>query len=123
MAKRCGWAGTGSPNRALRPAQRHDRKTAVPIPKFARARGTISCELRNQRDTSNSMILVPLFESEVRNCPCSTMRANFGFGALGYLRNAAIGAFGEGVGEAPPRRYRSAKHDSRRLSRARLPPQ
>src|ERR1043166_9728987 len=33
---------------------------SVPIPKFANARGTLSCELRNHRDTSNSMILVPL---------------------------------------------------------------
>ena len=34
--------------------------TIIPIPKFARTRGTLLCELRNQRDTSNSMILVPL---------------------------------------------------------------
>src|ERR1700704_1905149 len=34
--------------------------TAVPIPKFAYPGGTLSCELRNQRDTSKSMILVPL---------------------------------------------------------------
>src|SRR5712691_12506385 len=33
---------------------------SVPIPKFASTRGTLSCELRNQRDTSNSMIPVPL---------------------------------------------------------------
>ncbi len=32
----------------------------VPIPKFAGTRGTLSCELRNQRDTSNSMLRVPL---------------------------------------------------------------
>src|SRR6266849_9565219 len=98
MAKRCGWVGTGSPNRALRPAQRYDRKTGVPIPKFASARSTISCELRNQRDTSKLYDSSAPFEPEVRNCPCSTMRANFGFGALGYLRNAAIGAFGKGSG-------------------------
>ncbi len=30
------------------------------IPKFANTRGTFSCELRNQRATSNFMILVPL---------------------------------------------------------------
>ena len=34
--------------------------TSVPIPKLANTRGTFSCELRNQRDTSKSMILVPL---------------------------------------------------------------
>src|ERR1043166_7181386 len=33
---------------------------SVPIPKFANAGGTLSCELRNQRDTGKSMILVPL---------------------------------------------------------------
>src|SRR2546429_5275509 len=33
---------------------------SVPIPKFANTGGTLSCELRNQRDTSKSMILVPL---------------------------------------------------------------
>ena len=32
----------------------------VPIPKFAKTCGTLSCELRNQRDTSNFMALVPL---------------------------------------------------------------
>src|SRR5207237_2748910 len=33
---------------------------SVPIPKFASLCGILSCELRNQRDTSKSMILVPL---------------------------------------------------------------
>src|SRR5437764_15445396 len=55
---------------------------SVPIPKFANLCGTLQCELRNQRDTSNSMVLVPLFEPEVRNRFCSTTCANFGFGAL-----------------------------------------
>jgi hypothetical protein len=31
----------------------------VPIPKFAQACGLLGCELRNQRDISKSMILVP----------------------------------------------------------------
>jgi len=31
---------------------------SVPIPKFARFVGTLSCELRNQRDTSKYIILV-----------------------------------------------------------------
>src|SRR5439155_25144701 len=57
-------------------------QASVPIPKFARLCGNLGCELRNQRDTSNSMILVPLFEPEVRNRFCNTMCANFGFGAL-----------------------------------------
>src|SRR5262245_50051845 len=59
---------------------------SVPIPKFARTCGTLACELRNQRDTSNSMIQCP-FEPEVRNRSCSTMCANFGFGALASLRH------------------------------------
>src|SRR2546428_10914946 len=33
---------------------------SVPIPKFANTGGALSCELRNQRDTSNLMIPVPL---------------------------------------------------------------
>jgi peptide methionine sulfoxide reductase MsrB len=37
-----------------------DSGTSVPIPKFAHLCGALRCELRNQRDTSNSMILVPL---------------------------------------------------------------
>jgi hypothetical protein len=35
-------------------------RPSVPIPKFASACGTLGSELRNQRDTSNSMVLVPL---------------------------------------------------------------
>jgi hypothetical protein len=34
------------------------RAASVPIPKFASLCGTLVCELRNQRDTSKSMILV-----------------------------------------------------------------
>src|SRR2546426_11760448 len=45
---------------AARVCELRVRGTGVPIPKFATTRGTLSCELRNQRDTSNSMILVPL---------------------------------------------------------------
>ena len=33
-----------------------------PIPKFVNARGILRYELRKQRGTSNSMILVPLFD-------------------------------------------------------------
>ena len=40
---------------------------SVPIPKFANTRGTLSCELRNQRDTSNFMILVPLLNPKFAN--------------------------------------------------------
>jgi hypothetical protein len=35
-------------------------RASVPIPKFASPRGDLWCELRNRRDTSNFMILVPL---------------------------------------------------------------
>jgi hypothetical protein len=83
-----------------------------PIPKFVSTRGTFGYELRNQRDTSNFMILVRFldlkflseiaatmigtsnpphyqlydssapFEPEVRDRICRTVCANFGFGAL-----------------------------------------
>jgi hypothetical protein len=41
------------------------RGTSVPIPKFARFVGTLSCELRNQRDTIKYIILVRFFGFEV----------------------------------------------------------
>src|SRR5262249_1596862 len=44
--------------------------------------------MADQRDASNSMILVPLFEPEVRNHLCRKMCANFGFGALAASRPA-----------------------------------
>jgi hypothetical protein len=31
---------------------------SVPVPKFAHPRATLKCELRNQRDTSNFLMLV-----------------------------------------------------------------
>src|ERR1700682_4356741 len=37
-------------------------RASAPIPKFAPHRGTLSCELRNQRDTSNFMILVRVLD-------------------------------------------------------------
>src|SRR5262249_872809 len=43
------------------------RSASVPIPKFARASGTLGCELRNQRDTTNIMILVPLLNPKFAN--------------------------------------------------------
>src|SRR6266540_3430578 len=44
-----------------RPRQRLFRPSA-PLPKFVIHRSTFSHELRKQRGTSNSMILVPLFD-------------------------------------------------------------
>ena len=41
------------------------RHTSVPIPKFARSVGTLSCELRNQRDPSKYIILVRFLGFEV----------------------------------------------------------
>ena len=47
------------PRPSRRPPKRcHFQNASVPIPKFAHPRGTLRCELRNQRDTSNFMILV-----------------------------------------------------------------
>src|SRR2546423_881898 len=44
-----------------------DAATSVPIAKFARPCGTRSYELRNQRDTSKSMLLVPLSNPKFAN--------------------------------------------------------
>ena len=38
-----------------------ERSASVPIPKFASLSGALVCELRNQRDTSNLLILVWLW--------------------------------------------------------------
>jgi len=58
-----------------------DERASVPIPKFACASGTLGCELRNQRDTTNVMILVPLLNPKSQtDLPPDC--ANFGFAAL-----------------------------------------
>ena len=49
---------TVMPRPSRRPPKRCHQNASVPIPKFAHPRGTLRCELRNQRDTSNFMILV-----------------------------------------------------------------
>src|SRR6516225_9376574 len=46
--------------RSANPAWGSSQASSVPIPKFANPCSARWCELRNQRDTSNSMILVPL---------------------------------------------------------------
>jgi hypothetical protein len=56
--------------------------SSVPIPKLASPCSPLSCELRNPRDTSNSMILVPLLNPKFARGFCSMLCANFGFGAL-----------------------------------------
>jgi hypothetical protein len=56
-------------------------QASVPIPKFARTSGTLSCELRNQRDTSNLMIPVPLMNPKFAIAWDHTV-CDFGFGAL-----------------------------------------
>src|SRR5262245_57452526 len=59
---------------------------SVPIPKLAKPCCTLSCELRNQRDTSKYMLssapLNPKFANRTRGTGC----ANFGFGALDRIR-------------------------------------
>jgi hypothetical protein len=57
-------------------------RPSVPIPKFANPCGRLRCELRNQRDTSNSMILVPLLNAKFAKRTHPPDRANFGFAAL-----------------------------------------
>ena len=51
--KTYGAAAIASTTKAL-----SSKNASVPIPKFAHPRGTLRCELRNQRDTSNFIILV-----------------------------------------------------------------
>src|SRR5207302_11126922 len=53
-------------------APRPQEPASAPIPKFASLRGTLSCELRNQRSTSKFMILVPLFDLKFLNEPAAT---------------------------------------------------
>src|SRR5215467_9092757 len=62
---------------------------SVPIPKFAIPCSTLSCELRNQRDTSKIMILVPLLNPKFA-IGFAAMCANFGFGALALLGAARL---------------------------------
>jgi hypothetical protein len=114
-----GWKDTCFPHSRQTPIP-----TRVPIPKFASACGTLSCELRNQRDTSNSMILVPLFEPEVRNrtrgkgvrtsgaghsCPDSEVRKR-----LQLLEPRPPAVLANAGSEAPPD---SAGRDDRRRGR------
>src|SRR5439155_5515546 len=59
------WSAPGSPlpGRMWRGYAKNrpptQRRASVPIPKFVHPHGKLLYELRNQRDTSNSMILVP----------------------------------------------------------------
>ena len=56
------------PRPSRRPPKRcHFQNASVPIPKFAHPRGTLRCELRNQRDTSNFMILVRYLDLKFLN--------------------------------------------------------
>src|SRR6516165_4762808 len=59
-----------------------ERAASVPIPKFAHPCGSLECELRNQRDTSQLYDSSAAFEPEVRKRTCGIMCANFGFAAL-----------------------------------------
>src|SRR5262249_55050936 len=59
VGKRSRGAEDVSPERRAAAGQ-PKKNASVPIPKFAKPCSTLSCELRNPRDTSKSMILVPL---------------------------------------------------------------
>jgi hypothetical protein len=47
-----------------------ERTASVPIPKFVSICGTLSTNFGIDKDTSKSMILVPLFEPDVRKRGC-----------------------------------------------------
>src|SRR6266436_8400101 len=53
-----------------------------PLPKFVIHRGTFRLELRKQRGTSNSMILVPLFDLKFLERVCGNCCRNFKAAAL-----------------------------------------
>ena len=59
--------------------------TSVPIPKFAHPRGPLRCELRNQRDTSNFMIVVRHLDLKFLNELAAIMIGNFKSAALGRV--------------------------------------
>ena len=69
---------------------------SVPVPKFAGICGTLSCELRNQRDTSKSKVLVP---PGTRSSQSDSRHggANFGFGGLAYDDESNYGPGTEGT--------------------------
>src|SRR5436190_5492401 len=77
----------------MRPADEPDRDLGVidaasaPLPKFVIHRSTFRHELRKQRGTSNSMILVPLFDLKFLTRVCGNCCRNFKSAALaGGLR-------------------------------------
>src|SRR6185295_20062804 len=77
-SSRSRWRGWRRPERASSGGRNDDRRPrfahmtnqfhpSVPIPKFASLRGTLVCELRNQRDTSNLLILVRFLDLKFLN--------------------------------------------------------
>jgi hypothetical protein len=58
------------------------RGSSAPFPKFVIRRSTLSRELRKQRGTSNSMILVPLFDLK--------FLTEFAAGDVGTFKSAAL---------------------------------
>src|SRR5437899_9902037 len=59
--------GARFPNASVAGRSGLHAQASVPIPKFAHPCGGLECELRNQRDTSNAMILVPLLNPKFAN--------------------------------------------------------
>src|SRR5262245_18094071 len=57
-------------------------RTSVPVPKFAVICGTLSCELRNQRDTSKSNVLVP---PGTRSSQSDSRHGGANFGTAAFL--------------------------------------
>jgi hypothetical protein len=56
-----------------------------PIPKFATTRGTVRCELRNLRTTSNSMISSAGLNLKFLNELAASYDTNFKFTALQHV--------------------------------------
>jgi hypothetical protein len=82
----------------------HRHSAGVPIPKFARDCSKLRCELRNQRDTSNSTMLVPLLNPKFANVLAAQscelrVRGTSGdrYGATARARAPAARAHGRGI--------------------------
>src|SRR5438045_9514192 len=72
----------------LHPARRAYPLASAPLPKFVIHRSTFRHELRKQRGTSNSKILVPLFDLKFLKRVCGKSCRNFKSAALAADRRS-----------------------------------
>jgi len=100
--------------------------TSVRIPKFTNACGTLSCELRNQRDTSNSMVLAPLLSPKfafglwARVCELRVRGASGERSPPSHRRRARPGTLATMNATTSVQHSRSLARPAVRLERARI---